>query len=63
MADLSRWNAHQKFAAAIRRMAHYEERVRKTRFRVDPAMKKANTTARLCLARAYFDVQDYWRQI
>ena len=60
---MSTWNAHQKLARAIRLMAHFEARVRLTRQRRDPAEKKANTTARHCLARAYFDVQDCWRKV
>ena len=60
---MSIWNAHQKLARAIRLMAHFEARVRATRHRRTPAEKKANSTARRCLARAYFDIQDYWRKV
>lgn len=55
---MSRWNVHQKLRAAIRRLAHFERRVWATHQRRTPAEKKANTTARNCLARAYFDAQD-----
>ncbi|MCX7179473.1 MAG: hypothetical protein NTX56_12125 [Proteobacteria bacterium] len=60
---MSTWNAHQKLAAALRRMTYFETRIRITRARRNPAERKANTTARHCLARAYFDVQACWRKI
>lgn len=55
---MSRWNAHQKMRAAILRMNHFERRVLATHRRRTPAEKKANTTARRCLFRAYIAAQD-----
>ena len=63
VVELSRWNVHQKLRGAIRRMNHFERRVWATHERRTPDEKKANTTARRCLARAYFDVQDHFRKL
>lgn len=60
---MSRWNVHQKLRAAIRRMNHFERRVWVTHERRTPAEKKANTTARRCLLRAYLDAQDKVRKL
>jgi len=60
---MSTWNAHQKLARAIRLMAHFEARVRATRQRRTPQEKRNNSRARMSLARAYFDVQDRWRNV
>lgn len=60
---MTRWNAHQKLSRALRLAAHFEARVRATRARSTPTEKKANTTARHCLARAVFDIQDAFRKV
>ena len=57
---MTRWNAHQKLARALRIAAHYEARVRATRKRRTPSEKKANSTARGCLARSIFAITDLW---
>ncbi|MBU0753324.1 MAG: hypothetical protein KJ787_11015 [Gammaproteobacteria bacterium] len=60
---MTRWNAHQKLARSLRLMAHFEQRVRATRQRRTKAEKTANSRARHALARAFFDVQDCWRNV
>lgn len=60
---MTRWNAHQKLARALRLAAHFEARVRATRERRTPAEKRANSLARHCLARAVFDVRDAFREV
>lgn len=54
---MTEWNAHQKLGNAIKRMAHFESRVRKTRQRRTPAEKRANSIAWRALARAIADAQ------
>lgn len=56
------WNVHQKLRAALRRMDYHVLREQFTRQRRTPAEKKANTTARRCLARAYADLQAAMRK-
>jgi hypothetical protein len=57
------WNAHQKLGAAIKRLQHFERRVRATRRRRTPQERRANSLARTAMARAFFDVQDAWRRV
>lgn len=60
---MSTWNTHQKLAGAITRMAHLEQRVRDTRRRRTPEERRVNSRARNAILRAYFDLQDAFRNI
>lgn len=53
---MTTWNAHQRLAAAIARMAHFERRVLATKARRTSQEKRANSIAYRCLYEAYEDV-------